>query len=345
MNLKHFLILIIVTFFLGNVYAQNELNPYKYIIVPKQYDFLKKENQYRVNSYTRHLFAEEGFEVFYNDADFPEDLVADPCLALRANVLDKSSSFTTKLYLVLENCAGKEVFRCQEGRSKIKEFDKTYLDALKKSFVSIQELNYSYQPNTFNTSSQPKESTSTNQVETSVIGTAALSTEKSDEQEEQVVQEEAVTKELKGEEKSMSGTTTKAPVVVIPVMTKDTTAEDKSPVEAENKAVTEESPETEPVMSGNVARAFQNENVSFLLVDQGAQLQAYVSQSKNKNYKPGELIGTFKKSSLPNVFKVSWKKPMDGIEETTAYFDEQGNLKIDVYQNGTLNTLTFSEIK
>jgi len=126
-------------------YAQNELNPYKYIIVPKQYDFLKKENQYRVNSMTKYLFEQDGFTTLYQGDEYPADLNANPCLAATAIVLNESSAFTTKLVLMLKDCRDKEIFRTVEGKSKIKEFDKTYIDALKKSFVSIQNLDYTFE--------------------------------------------------------------------------------------------------------------------------------------------------------------------------------------------------------
>ena len=89
----------------------------------------------------------------------------------------------------------------------------------------------------------------------------------------------------------------------------------------------------------------KNESISFLLVDQGAQLQAFVTQSQNSNYRPGELIGTFKRTSLPNVFRVSWKEPQEGREETTAYFDDAGNLNIDVLKDGQIQVIQFKEEK
>ncbi|MGB5322641.1 MAG: hypothetical protein WBN12_10250, partial [Lutimonas sp.] len=97
-------------------YAQNELNPYKYIIVPKQYDFLKEENQYRVNSMTKYLFEQEGFTTLYQGDEYPADLNANPCLGATALVLNESSAFTTKLVIALKDCRDKEIFRTAEGK-------------------------------------------------------------------------------------------------------------------------------------------------------------------------------------------------------------------------------------
>lgn len=330
MNLKKIALTILISVWVLNVYAQNELNPYKYIIVPKQFDFLKEENQYRVNTYTKFLFDKEGYQAFYSGDDYPEDLKSNPCLALTANVLDESTAFTTKIFLVLENCGRDEVFRSVEGRSKMKDFDKTYIDALKKCFVSIQELNYVYEPYPLGEDTSGTDTSATTK-ELAVVAVAA-----SEVPEKVVVVEETVAAEpIASPEKSVSPESNSAAIpaapVAVPLVIKEETKEEESEVEKTEAPV--------------VARAFQNGTISFLLVNQGAQLQAYVSQSRNDKYRPGELIGTFEKSSLPNVYRVSWKKPDKGIDQTTAYFDDSGNLKIDLYRDGKLETLTFAEIK
>ncbi|MDN3642179.1 hypothetical protein QWY87_05675 [Lutimonas halocynthiae] len=330
MDLKKIALTILISVWVFNAYAQNELNPYKYIVVPKQFDFLKEENQYRVNSFTKFLFDKEGYQVFYSGDDYPEDLKSNPCLGLTANVLDESSAFTTKIFLVLENCGRDVVFKSVEGRSKIKDYNKTYIDALKKCFVSIQELDYVYEPYPLVKDTDDANTSETTE-ELAVIAIAATGVSEKD-----VVVEETVAAEpLANTEKSVSpeSTSTAIPAapVAVPLVIKEETKQ--------------ADPEVEKTEAPVVARAFQNGTISFLLVNQGAQLQAYVSQSRNDKYRPGELIGTFEKSSLPNVYRVSWKKPDEGIDQTTAYFDDSGNLKIDLYRDGKLETLTFVEVK
>jgi hypothetical protein len=46
----------------------------------------------------------------------------------------------TKLQIVIKDCNDNEIYRSQEGKSKYKEFDKTYQDALRKAFNSIEGL-------------------------------------------------------------------------------------------------------------------------------------------------------------------------------------------------------------
>ena len=288
-------------------------------------------------------------------------------MALTAEVINESSAFTTKLFIALKDCRDKEVFRSAEGRSKIKEFEKTYIDALKKSFVSVQSLNYSFD-------------------ESLVINAGAIGAVASQQNNGNL---KTSTPEVQQEKEDVSRTTepvavtdktttvNPAPVAVIPVAVAEepkkeepvaeVTEEPQTQVEpqtideptAEEAATTaivtetavtaatattvEEKSESSQLVGG--ARAFKNEMTTFLLVDQGTQMQAFVSESKNKDYKPGELIGTFKKTSLPNVFRVSWKKPMEGVESTTAYFDDKGNLKIDIERSGQIQVLTFTEVK
>lgn len=100
--IKKIISLSIVILLSYSIYGQNELNPYKYIIVPKKYEFLKSENQYRVNSYVNHLFEKEGYNTLYEGENYPDDLLQNPCLGLKAMVSDDSSVFTTKSIFISE---------------------------------------------------------------------------------------------------------------------------------------------------------------------------------------------------------------------------------------------------
>ncbi len=66
-------------------------------------------------------------------------------------------------------------------------------------------------------------------------------------------------------------------------------------------------------------------------------------RSKSGTYSKGEKIGTFEKTSLPNVYRVEWKDMDSDIEQTTGYFDDKGNLKIDVKRNGKIEVLLFTK--
>ncbi|MCK0160647.1 hypothetical protein [Allomuricauda sp. F6463D] len=127
----------------GAVNAQ--LNNYKYIIVPKKFDAFNAENKYQSSTLLKYYFAENGFDVVYDDA-FPVDLAGDRCLGLVADIIDDSSMFTTKVNIALRDCNNVEVFRSVEGRSKIKEYNESYKQALKNAFVSYTGMNHEYEP-------------------------------------------------------------------------------------------------------------------------------------------------------------------------------------------------------
>ena len=105
--------------------AQSPLDAFKYIIVPKKFDFLSQENQYRVNSMTKYLFEQNGFVTLIQGENYPDDLMKNPCLAATADILDESNLFTTKLYVQLFDCRDQEVFRSEMGKSNEKAWDKT----------------------------------------------------------------------------------------------------------------------------------------------------------------------------------------------------------------------------
>ena len=128
--------------------AQQSLNSYKYVIVPKQYGFLNKEDQYQLNSLTKFLFKKEGFVVLYDIEQKPEELVTNPCSGLSSRVKNESGLFSTKLIIELVNCRGEVIFTSPEGKSKEKDYKRAYQEALRDAFNAIGNLNYSYEPQT-----------------------------------------------------------------------------------------------------------------------------------------------------------------------------------------------------
>lgn len=135
---------LIAFFIISSVFAQTNLNSYKYIIVPNKFDFLNEENQYRLNELTQFLFDKYGFTALMEGSRYPEDLTLNRCLALRSNVTKDSGMFKTKLQVVLKDCNDKTVFTSEVGESREKEFDVAYNKALREAFTSFETLNYSY---------------------------------------------------------------------------------------------------------------------------------------------------------------------------------------------------------
>jgi len=298
---RFFTLLLFSAIVLGSVaagYAQSPLDSYKYIIVPKRFDFLRKENQYRVNSQTKYLFEKNGFTTLLKGQDYPDDLLANPCLGAEANVIDESNSFTSKVRISLTNCQDEVVYASEQGKSKEKEYAKSYSLALENAFKSIAQMGYQYNP------------------DLALVPAFASAQTEAAEAEAAPSEPEVAQPELVSEP---------APEVAVAAATVPAAA-----AETEKK---------ETGTSGAVT--YGNDNISFFLIDQGDKLAAYVVRSASENYAQGEKIGTFEKSSLPNVYRVEWKDMDKDIEQTTGYFDEQGNLKIDVKRNGKVEVLTF----
>lgn len=297
-------------------YAQSPLDSYKYIIVPKRFDFLKEENQYRVNSQTKYLFDKNGFTTLLKGEDYPDDLLANPCLGAEANVINESNSFTSKVRISLTNCQDQVVYTSEQGRSKEKEYSRSYSLALDSAFNSIAELGYEFNPDLV-----------------IVPGIATAQTQDSEIEQEIPAAEEVVAAEVATAESIAQAEPVSEPKTISEPKTAEA-AVAAATVPAVNEASKKET-------NAGAAVTYGNENIAFFLIDQGNNLVAYVVRSTSDNYAQGEKIGTFEKSSLPNVYRVEWKDMDKDIEQTTGYFDEQGNLKIDVKRNGKVEVLTF----
>ena len=122
---------------------QAQLNDYKYIVIPKQFDSFKRANQYQTSTTVKYLFTSNGFNAVYEDA-LPEELYTNPCLGLKLKLDNRSTMFTTKTTLILEDCKGNSVFSTQEGKSREKDFKLSYREAISQAFESIKALNYVY---------------------------------------------------------------------------------------------------------------------------------------------------------------------------------------------------------
>ncbi|MDP5157843.1 MAG: hypothetical protein NWQ07_04610 [Flaviramulus sp.] len=131
----------------SSVFSQTSLNDYKYVIVPKKFDFLKEQDEYQLNSLANFLFNKYGFETIFEGDNYPQDFLNDRCLALKSDVLKDSGVFKTKLTVVLKDCFDKVVYTSKLGESREKEFKTAYNLALRDAFESFRAMNYQYKPN------------------------------------------------------------------------------------------------------------------------------------------------------------------------------------------------------
>lgn len=145
MNIRFLSLLTLVYFISSCTFAQTNLNAYKYITVPKNFNFLTQEDQYQVNSLTKFLFDKQGFETLFDVDMKPQELLNNSCLNLTVDVTSSSSMLTTKLTVNLMNCKN-EVVYSHDGRSKLKEYRKAYHEAVRKALEPLKNLNYKYNP-------------------------------------------------------------------------------------------------------------------------------------------------------------------------------------------------------
>lgn len=135
-------------------YSQSSQKKYNYAIVPLQYSFTSKPNQFQLNVLTRVMLQEEGFEVYMNEGEeIPKEVAENQCLALKAKVIKDKGLFTTNLRFQLINCYGNVVFE-SAGTSREKAFKDAYKEALKEAITEFQSVSYKYvQRNTEDTTS------------------------------------------------------------------------------------------------------------------------------------------------------------------------------------------------
>ena len=120
------------------------INDYQYVIVPIKFDFLKENDQYRLNTTTKLLLQKYGFKAFLNSEQPPAEASSNRCSVLYAFLDQNSNMFTTKIKVVLKDCFDKVVFETDYGVSRIKEFAPAYNEALRNAFKSFDKLEYKY---------------------------------------------------------------------------------------------------------------------------------------------------------------------------------------------------------
>ena len=107
------------------------------VIVPNRYAFQKEDNQYQLNMLTKFLLEKQGFKV-YMESEAPAELLQNPCAALKADVKNESNMMTSKVQFLLTDCTNKVVFTSQIGKSREKEFKKSYQEALRNALSGAE---------------------------------------------------------------------------------------------------------------------------------------------------------------------------------------------------------------
>lgn len=134
--------LFLLLFIASYCYSQS-VNDYKAVIIPMKYDFLKSENQYRLQTLTKFNLEKAGFRAFYRNETIPTEL-NDRCSILYLDVKKDNAFLVTKLFITFSDCNGAVVFQSAIGKSKEKDYQQAYNEALNNAFQSVYALKYKY---------------------------------------------------------------------------------------------------------------------------------------------------------------------------------------------------------
>lgn len=129
--------------FVSSYSFSQSINDYVAVIVPTKFDFVKNENQYRLNTLTKFNLKKAGFEAYYSNEIIPKEY-SDRCSLLNVDVKEEKGFMITKLIVTFKDCAGVVVFMSEIGKSRQKEFEGAYAEALNNAFISVNALNYKY---------------------------------------------------------------------------------------------------------------------------------------------------------------------------------------------------------
>jgi hypothetical protein len=129
--------------FVASYSFSQSVNDYKAVIIPLRYDFLKTENQFRLQTITKLNLQKSGFQAFYANEPIPVEF-SDRCSLLYVDVKKENAFLMTKLFITFKDCYGVIIFQSAIGKSREKEFELSYTDALNEAFKSVYALNYKY---------------------------------------------------------------------------------------------------------------------------------------------------------------------------------------------------------
>ncbi len=141
------MLIALLLFSQGQAQSIDKLNHYKYVVIPMQFSFQNKENQYLLSSRLNHLFQLQGFNTLMKDAKYPSDLAFNRCLALYVDVKNPTQGFMsthTELQVILRNCYNEVVYKTKMGKSRYKHKKKAYKEALEHAFDSFSGFYYRY---------------------------------------------------------------------------------------------------------------------------------------------------------------------------------------------------------
>lgn len=142
-----------VLLFVGSFGFAQSVNDYKAVVLPLKFDFMKTDNQYRLATLSKFNLDKAGFKAFYANESISSEY-NDRCGLLYYDVVKDNGFLVTKLFITLKDCYGKIVFQSEIGKSKEKDYQLSYTEALNEAFKSVYALQYKYSGQAINKVSQ-----------------------------------------------------------------------------------------------------------------------------------------------------------------------------------------------
>jgi hypothetical protein len=136
--------LFLILFLASSLGFAQSVNDYKYAIVPSKFEFLKDKDQYRLNTLTKMLMEKYGFITYFDTDILPTEVAENYCNKVYVDVQNTGNMFSTKLIVVLKDCKNAILFTSLEGKSREKEYQVAYNQALREAFSSFDKLEYKF---------------------------------------------------------------------------------------------------------------------------------------------------------------------------------------------------------
>ena len=133
---------LILLLLLFNYGFSQTLNQYKAVIIPLKYDFQKEQNQYRIQTLIKVNLLKSGFQAYYSNEIIPIE-INDRCKLLTLDLVKESTFIVTKLVLVFKDCYGVAILKSGIGKSREKQFEIAYKEALDNAFMSLNTIDNS----------------------------------------------------------------------------------------------------------------------------------------------------------------------------------------------------------
>ena len=126
-------ITILTLFFAVFISAQTK----QAILISHQYNFQSEKDSYNINNMFKGILMSY-FDVYFDDEELPIEIAQNSCNALKADLIDNSNVFATKLKFVFKDCQNKILFESIEVKSKDKSSQTGYIETIKMLAPEVQ---------------------------------------------------------------------------------------------------------------------------------------------------------------------------------------------------------------